>query len=107
MSCTHDDKNLDVMLWYQQLHDSKSLALIGYGYDMADPNYESGFQKRFKMTRKDTTTGALLISDLSYSDSAVYYCAAKRHSVIFSITCLTKILRIKTGNGNVTVVFGF
>ncbi len=65
------------MLWYQQLHNSKSLALIGYGYRTAEPAYETEFQKRFKMTRQDTVTGALIISNLSLSDSAVYFCAAK------------------------------
>ncbi|KAL1246834.1 hypothetical protein QQF64_034791 [Cirrhinus molitorella] len=65
ISCRHDDSNLDVMLWYQQLHNSKSLALIGYSYGKADPVYETEFQNRFKMTREDTTTGALMISNLN------------------------------------------
>ncbi len=95
------------MLWYQQLHNSKSLALIGYSYGKADPAYEAEFQKRFKMTRKDdTVTGALIISDLSLSDSAVYFCAARRHSVVLLITYLTKNLSIKTGNTAGSVVFG-
>lgn len=95
------------MLWYQQLHNSKSLALIGYGYGTAEPSYESGLQKKFSLTRNNTKTGALIIKNLSFSDSGVYYCAAKRHSVIFSITCLTKNLSIKIGNGTISVVFGF
>lgn len=82
ISCRHDDSNLDVMLWYQQLHNSKSLSLIGYSYGKAEPAYEPEFQKRFTMTRDETVTGALKISNLSLSDSAVYYCAAKRHSVV-------------------------
>lgn len=94
------------MLWYQQLHNSKSLALIGYSFGTADPVHETDFQKRFKMTRHNTTTGALKISELSLSDSAVYFCAAKRHSVVFSVMCLTKNLSIKTGNTAISVVFG-
>lgn len=94
------------MLWYQQLHNSKLMALIGYSYGTAEPAYEPEFQKRFKMIRQDTVTGALIISNLSLSDSAVYFCAAKRHSVVLSITYLTKNLSIKTGNTAESVVFG-
>lgn len=107
ISCTYDDNNLDVMLWYQQLHNSKSLALIVYSYGSAEPSYESGFKKRFSLTKNDTTIGALIIYNLTVIDSGVYYCAAKRHSVIFSITYLTKNLSIKTGNGTISVVFVF
>lgn len=88
MTCSHNDKNLDVMLWYKEINIS--LTLIGYGYDKAEPVYEPGMLNKFEMTRKDTVTGGLVISDIALSDSAVYYCAAKSHSVTISIACLTK-----------------
>lgn len=96
LSCSHNDKNLDVMLWYKQINTS--LILIGYGYDKTDPVYEPEMQKKFEMTRKDTVTGGLVISNLVLSDSAVYYCAAKRHSVTVSVAHLSKSWSNRTGN---------
>ncbi|TRY57915.1 hypothetical protein DNTS_014426, partial [Danionella cerebrum] len=75
ISCSHNDNNLDVMLWYQQLPSSRSLALIGYGYAKTNPSYEPGFEPRFRLTRKDTTTGALTISKLGLLDSGMVRCA--------------------------------
>lgn len=84
ISCKHDDKNLYVMLWYQQRRESTTMALISYNYDTATPNYEAGYTTRFEHNRIDTVTGDLTISNLNLSDSAVYYCAARMHSASVS-----------------------
>ncbi|KAK3537175.1 hypothetical protein QTP70_002635 [Hemibagrus guttatus] len=84
ISCTHDDNNFDIMLWYQQRRQSTALALISYNYGKGTPNYETGYSTRFTHNRINTVTGDLTISNLSLSDSAVYYCSARLHSASVS-----------------------
>ncbi|KAL6477490.1 hypothetical protein MHYP_G00133250 [Metynnis hypsauchen] len=54
ISCSHNEEDKDVMLWYQQRRDILALALIGYNYATAPPNYEPEFIDRFKHNRLDT-----------------------------------------------------
>ncbi|CAG5866801.1 unnamed protein product, partial [Menidia menidia] len=75
INCSHDDSNLIVMLWYQHKRDDNSMTLIGFGYENAQ-NYEGQFEKQFKLTRKSTVEGALLVREPAASHSAVYFCAA-------------------------------
>uniref|UniRef100_A0A673NQT0 Ig-like domain-containing protein n=1 Tax=Sinocyclocheilus rhinocerous TaxID=307959 RepID=A0A673NQT0_9TELE len=74
IKCSHDDSNMLNMLWYQQKDTAMVLIVLSYGAT-GDPNYEDEFKDRFKLERTETLNGALKISDLSQSDSAVYYCA--------------------------------
>lgn len=89
IQCSHDDNNLDIMLWYQQRTDS-AMALIGYSYNMNEPNNEDGFKDRFKQIRQSTTNGNLTIFSVLQTDSAVYFCAAREHSATDSYHLLTK-----------------
>jgi len=98
IKCSHDDSNMLYMLWYQQKETAMVLIALSYGAT-SDPTYEDGFKKRFTLKRTDTLNGALEISELSLSDSAVYYCAVSMHSAEVFITCLTKNQTTKlTGN---------
>lgn len=92
IQCSHDDSNLQVMLWYQQ-NSHTVMALIGYSYGgTGKPNYEDEFKGRFKLNRQETQKGNLTISKLLQSDSAMYYCAASKHSAIDFPTHITKTL---------------
>ncbi len=89
IKCSHNESSKPYMLWYQQKDTAMTLIVFSYGAT-SDPSYEDGFKDRFELERKDTLNGVLKISDLSQSDSAVYYCAVSMHSAAVLITCLTK-----------------
>uniref|UniRef100_A0A3B1IN06 Ig-like domain-containing protein n=1 Tax=Astyanax mexicanus TaxID=7994 RepID=A0A3B1IN06_ASTMX len=73
--CSHNnDSSYNYVFWYQQKSDSTTMDLIGYTIGTGKPIKEKGFNDRFQLNRLKTTEGNLTISDLSQSDSAVYYC---------------------------------
>ena len=77
ITCSHDDSNLETMLWYQHQQSSQTMSLIGYTVLMSDPTYEDQFKEsRFQIKREDTLKGSLIIHEVKASDSAVYFCAA-------------------------------
>ncbi|CAB1450319.1 unnamed protein product [Pleuronectes platessa] len=80
IDCSHNDNSLPFMFWYQQRQDRLSLTLIGYGYANSPQNYENQFKEQFKLSRKSSTTGSLVINTANLSHTAVYFCAASTHS---------------------------
>ncbi|KAK7153385.1 hypothetical protein R3I93_011330 [Phoxinus phoxinus] len=89
IKCSYDDSGKPYMLWYQQKDTAMTLIVLSYGAT-SDPTYEDAFKKRFKLKRTDTLNGALEISELNLTDSAVYYCAVSIHSAVDFITRLTR-----------------
>lgn len=79
-NCSHDDNNMNAMLWYQQTNSNLiNLIATSYGSHVV---MEKEFKGLFEMTRKDITTGSLILHRARMSDSAVYFCAA-RHTVMW------------------------
>uniref|UniRef100_A0A9J8BCA6 Ig-like domain-containing protein n=1 Tax=Cyprinus carpio carpio TaxID=630221 RepID=A0A9J8BCA6_CYPCA len=93
ITCSHDDNNMDYMLWYQQKDTAMVLIVFNYG---GDPSYEDEFKGRFKLDRTATVNGVLKISNLSLSDSAVYYCAVSMHTHIKILNVCTLRKAAKT-----------
>uniref|UniRef100_A0A4W4E5B3 Ig-like domain-containing protein n=1 Tax=Electrophorus electricus TaxID=8005 RepID=A0A4W4E5B3_ELEEL len=94
IQCSHDDSTLFRMLWYRQERNSTNLILISYSSSSTgEPSYETGFTERFKLTRQNNLSGNLTISGLRLSDSAVYYCAASKHSALLKMTASLKTLK--------------
>lgn len=74
LSCSHEDREKNVMLWFQQ-PSSGLMNLIGtsYGNSLA---MATEFKSRFELMRKDVLTGSMVLLNATVSDSAVYFCAA-------------------------------
>ncbi len=89
LMCRYNDSGKPNMLWYQQKDTAMTLIVLSYSAT-SPASYEDEFNGRFNLERTDTLYGVLKISDLSLSDSAVYYCAVSMHSAVVFITCLTK-----------------
>lgn len=89
IKCTHNDNSMQIMLWYQRKDTAMNLIVYNYGAE-GKPVYEDDLENHFQMKRQDILNGALTISDLHLSDSAVYYCAVSMHSAAVFIASLTK-----------------
>lgn len=90
IQCSHNDASLLLMLWYQQKSDSTDFSLITYAYGTGQPTNEEAFKDRFILSKENAQKGTLTISKVLQSDSAVYYCAASKHSAAHLYTSLTK-----------------
>ncbi|KAG7328537.1 hypothetical protein KOW79_008481 [Hemibagrus wyckioides] len=85
LSCRHGDSNYFNMYWYQQKTVSDSIELIGM-LRYQNPTPEEKFKTRFNISGHATGDAYLLISSLTPEDSAVYFCAASKHSHTLSLS---------------------
>ncbi len=75
ITCTHKIQSYNQILWYKQSQDSLGLKLMGNLY-YEKPNEEPEFKNKIKLEGEAQTHGNLTISNLTVTDSAVYFCAA-------------------------------
>lgn len=83
LSCTHQQSDYRVMLWYQQLPGRTAVTLVGYGYvEFKDDGVEEPFRKHFKLAGDlrgdETKRGSLNIADPQPEHTATYFCAASQ-----------------------------
>uniref|UniRef100_A0A3Q3WBB9 Ig-like domain-containing protein n=1 Tax=Mola mola TaxID=94237 RepID=A0A3Q3WBB9_MOLML len=76
--CSHKMTGHDRILWYKQ-DEHKALKLLGY-LNVNFPNPEDHVKGKISFDGDGRTHSSLSISNLSLSDSGVYFCAASHHS---------------------------
>lgn len=76
IKCSHKIPNYDIILWYKQ-EKNKALNLLGY-LNLDFVNLEDDVKGKINFIGDGRKDSSLVVSDLKLSDSAVYFCAAKR-----------------------------
>ncbi|XP_067884561.1 uncharacterized protein [Heterodontus francisci] len=92
MHCFQNDTSESYMYWYRQ-QSGAGLQLIVNSIGTSDPRPEEGFKERFKITRPDFKSCSLKILRVEQTDRAVYYCAARDHSIAFLIRITQQVKR--------------
>ncbi|XP_036928135.1 uncharacterized protein LOC119004910 [Acanthopagrus latus] len=81
INCFHTSSTFDQILWYKQTNIQ--LQLLGYMY--VSPTIEDGAGVRIEGSAKKGENCTLTIEGLKLSSSAVYFCAARLHSVCLGV----------------------
>lgn len=77
--CSHSIPNHEVMLWYKQ-SDSNHLQFLGY-LNLNFPYPEDSLKSKIDLDGDGRNKGKLTVKNLQPNDSAVYFCAVRRHGV--------------------------
>lgn len=92
LSCSHSIQGYDVMIWYKQ-SDSNELQILGY-LNMHFKNPEQSLKNKISLDGNGENTGKITFKSLLPNDSAVYYCAVRRHSVSSPFFPVQKLLSL-------------
>uniref|UniRef100_A0A8B9L5N4 Ig-like domain-containing protein n=1 Tax=Astyanax mexicanus TaxID=7994 RepID=A0A8B9L5N4_ASTMX len=79
ISCSHSVKDFEHILWFKQSED-KILTFLGY-LNRNYPYPDAAFTGKIQLDGDGNSAATLTISNLMANDSAVYFCAARRHSI--------------------------
>lgn len=79
LTCSHSDQGFDLILWYKQSEDGRFIFL---GYLNLNFPYPEDQFKNIVLDGDGSSRATLTIHNLTLVDSAVYYCAARTHSVL-------------------------
>ncbi len=80
LTCSHSDQGFELILWYKR-SDDKGFIFLGY-LNNNFPNPEDEFKHKISLAGDGRNSATLTIKDLTEDNSGVYYCAARRHSVL-------------------------
>ncbi|XP_053365722.1 junctional adhesion molecule-like [Clarias gariepinus] len=69
------------MYWFRQYH-GESMELIVYTTSYTTPDFGKFDQTKFSANKTVPESGSFTVNNVDYSDSAVYFCAVREHSVI-------------------------
>ncbi|CAB1450313.1 unnamed protein product [Pleuronectes platessa] len=77
INCSHDIKDLDIILWYKQVqHDMEYLGYLNRNMALL----ENDLPGQISFDGDGKKYSDLTVSNLSISDSGVYFCAVRQHS---------------------------
>lgn len=82
LDCYHGNDDYPYMLWYRHKSAAggqRAMELIGY-HHYENANIEKNFEARFTTTGQSKGRAWLVISNITSTDSAEYFCAASQHS---------------------------
>ncbi|KAI5611815.1 T-cell receptor beta chain V region A20.2.25, partial [Silurus asotus] len=90
MNCSHTKgASYDQMYWYRQ-YNGESVELIMYSPTYGTPEFGKFSQSKFAVTKSNPESGSFTVKNVDYNDSAVYFCAVSKHSVIATGQSCTK-----------------
>lgn len=75
ISCSHNVKTYDTILWYQQKESDTAMELIGRVY-FKDKQVEEPWKKNFSVSGDGEKDSSLHVLSAKPALSAVYFCAA-------------------------------
>ncbi|OCT71213.1 hypothetical protein XELAEV_18034191mg [Xenopus laevis] len=77
--CEHKDSGFLYKFWYRQ-EKHRPLTFIGSVHTTQRPNMDREFDGRIKIQPQSAQSAQLIISNVSPSDAAIYYCTSSPHS---------------------------
>lgn len=86
--CSHKIQFHEVILWYKQSKNKDMIFLAYLNLDKAYP--EDTFRDKYKFQGDGRNNASMTIENPVLDDTAVYFCAAKRHSVTVSLSAVQK-----------------